>query len=335
MEYRRLGRSDLEVSALSLGILSMVGGGTWGMQDQREAVRTITMACDSGINFFDTAESYAEGESERVLGQALTGRRSQVVIASKVSSDHLTPFDLIRACEGSLRRLGTDYLDLYYIHWPNPAIPLEETMGALTRLQEQGKIRVIGCSNFGHKDMEKLLRWGRVEANQLPYSLLWRAIEFDIIDYCLERDVSITCYSPLAQGLLTAKYASPDEVPDERARNRLFSCQRPHAEHGGTGAEVEVSAALARMRELCAGWGVTMTQASLHWILTQKGVGSVIVGCRTSEQLQKTLTAMDVSLPESALSELGVLTESIKQCIGPNPDMWSPEDSPRYDGYPE
>ena len=335
MEYRRLGQSDLQVSALSLGILSMVGGGSWGPQDDEEAARIIDTAFDAGVNFFDTAESYADGYSETVLGRVLQNRRSEVVLASKVSSENLGARDLIRACEGSLRRLATDYLDLYYIHWPNPSIPLEETMGALERLKEQGKIRVAGCSNFGSKDMEKLLRHGRVEANQLPYSLLWRPVEFEIMDFCAEQDIGIACYSPLAQGLLTGKYRTPQDVPDERAKNRLFSSQRPYAEHGGPGVEEEMFEAIRKLEVLSGQWGLTMTQAVLQWTLGRRAIASVIVGCRTCSQLEQSLAALQAELPAGGEKQLEALTENIKKALGPNPDMWSKEDQSRYDRYPD
>jgi len=334
MQYRRLGRSELEVSVLSLGILSMVGGGSWGPQDETEAVRTIDMAYDAGINFFDTAESYSDGYSESLLGQVLKDRRPGVILASKVSSENLWPDDLMRSCEGSLRRLDTDYLDLYYIHWPNPAIPLAETMGALSRLREQGKIRVAGCSNFGRWDLEKLLACGRVEANQLPYSLLWRAIEFEIRDYCQEQGVGITCYSPLAQGLLTGKYASPEDIPHERARNRLFSSRRPYTDHGGPGVEEEIFTALAGLRELCEEWNMTMTQAALQWTLSGRGISSVIVGCRTAGQLTQSLEALEVRVPPGGVERMNALTEPIKDILGPNADMYSQEDESRYDRIP-
>ncbi len=335
MQYRRLGQSDLEVSALSLGILSMVGGGSWGAQDEGEALRTIDRAYDGGINFFDTAENYADGESERLLGRATKTRRSEVIIASKVSAEHLAYDDLIRACEGSLRRLNTDYIDLYYIHWPNPSIPLSETMAALEHLQQQGKIRVAGCSNFGHKDLGKLLLRGRVEANQLPYSLLWRAIEYEVMASCAAHQVSITCYSPLEQGLLTGKCTSPQHVPDHRARNRLYSCQRAGVEHGGRGVEEEMFRALAGLQRLCDHWGITMTQAALRWTLAQEAVGSVIVGCRIPDQLEQSLAALEVELPPEAWAEVTALTDGIKETLGPNPDKYSPEDQSRYDRYPE
>lgn len=176
MRYRKLGQTDIIVSVIAMGCWPIVGDFTWGPQDEADSIATIHAALDAGINFFDTAEMYGNGYSEELLGRALAGRRHEVVIASKVGSEHLAADQVIRAGEGSLRRLRTDYIDLYQIHWPSRTVPLAETMAALERLRQQGKVRAIGVSNFGLGDLGDLLAIGRPETNQLPYSLLWRAI---------------------------------------------------------------------------------------------------------------------------------------------------------------
>ena len=179
MQYRKLGKTDISVSAIAMGCWALAGDATWGPQDMAESVATVHAALDAGVNLFDTAEGYGGGDSESALGQALLGRRHEAVIATKVSRANLSADEVRRACENSLQRLRTDYVDLYQIHWPSRTVPLPETMEALERLREQGKVRAIGVCNFGLQDLSDLLAIGWPETNQLPYSLLWRAIEYE------------------------------------------------------------------------------------------------------------------------------------------------------------
>ncbi len=329
MRKKRLGQSELEVSVVSMGCWPLAGDATWGPQDEALSIATVHTALDAGINFFDTAESYSAGRSEEILGKALAGRRHEAIIASKVSSSHLRPDDLKAACEGSLRRLGTDYLDVYYIHWPNPHVPIADTLGAMEELKQEGKIRVAACSNFGKRDLNALLAAGRVEANQLAYNLLFRAIEYEIQSVCAEHDIGITCYSPLAQGLLTGKFRTLDEVPEGRARTRHFSSARPGTRHGEPGAEVEVRAALARIRKVCDDAGVAMSQAALAWLLSREAVASVIVSARTPEQAIENAKAGSLQLHGDVLAELTAATEELKEKLGPNADMWESEANSR------
>ena len=198
MEYRKLGTADIEVSVMALGCWPFAGGVVWGEQDEGESIATVHAALDAGINFFDTAEGYEEGHSERVLGRGLAGQRQQAVIASKVSPNHLTPEGIAAACEQSLENLQTDYIDLYQIHWPNHDIPIETSWRALEDLLAAGKVCALGVANFASDDLADLVAVGRPAADQLPYSLLWRAIEFEVLARCRERDIGLICYAPLA-----------------------------------------------------------------------------------------------------------------------------------------
>jgi myo-inositol catabolism protein IolS len=325
MEYRRLGGTDLTVSAIAMGCWALAGDATWGPQEESQSIATVHAALEAGVNFFDTAEGYGGGDSERVLGRALVGRRHQAVIATKVSRSNLSPQGVREACEASLRRLRTDTIDLYQIHWPSRSVPLEETLGALERLREQGVVRAIGVCNFGVRDLSELLRIRRVETNQLPYSLLWRAIEFEIRGKCVDEGLGILCYSPLVQGLLTGKFSSPDEVPAGRARIRLFSTDRPLARHGEPGREAETFAAIEEIRRICASIGRPMAQVALAWLLHQPGVTSVIAGAREPHQIQGTAQAAEVALSPGTVDELDAATDELKQLMGPNPDMWQSE----------
>jgi myo-inositol catabolism protein IolS len=322
VRYRTLGKSDLLVSVVAMGCWALAGDATWGPQAEADSVATVHAALDAGVSLFDTAEGYGGGDSETMLGRALAGRRHEAVIATKVSRANLSAAEVQQACENSLRRLQTDYVDLYQIHWPSRTVPLAETLEALDRLREQGKVRAIGVCNFGVLDLSDLLAIGWAETNQLPYNLLWRAVEYEIRQKCVDEGIGILCYSALAQGLLTGKFSSPDEVPEGRARTRLFSVEWPQARHGEPGCEREVFAALEQIRYICTEIGQPMATVALAWLLHQPGVTSVIAGARRPDQIRQTVQAVDLALMPEILARLTEATEEVKHIIGPNPDMW-------------
>jgi myo-inositol catabolism protein IolS len=322
VRYCKLGKTGQSVSAVAMGCWALAGDATWGPQNDADSIATVHAALDAGVNLFDTAEGYGGGDSESVLGRALAGRREQAVIATKVSRTNLSARQIQQACEGSLRRLQTDYIDLYQIHWPSRSVPLGETLEALDRLREQGKIRAIGVCNFGVHDLSDLLEIGWVETDQLPYSLLWRAIEYEIQQACVDEGLGILAYSTLAQGLLTGKFSSPDEVPEGRARIRLFSEDRPQARHGAPGAEAEVFTALREIRAICDEIDQPIASVALAWLLQQQGVTSVIAGARRPDQIRQTAQAADLVLSPKVAGRLANATEEVKLAIGPNPDMW-------------
>jgi aryl-alcohol dehydrogenase-like predicted oxidoreductase len=247
------------------------------------------------------------------------------VIASKVSRAHLDPAGLHAACEASLRRLQTDYLDLYQVHWPAKDQPFEPTARALEQLQKEGKIRAFGVSNFGVRDLSDWLATSTSASNQLPYSLLFRAIEFEIQQLCVGQGVGILCYCPLAQGLLTGKFRSVDEVPDGRARTRHFSSSRPQARHGEAGFESETFEAIERIRGICQGLGKSMVEVSLGWLVHQPGVASVLAGARRPDQVRQNSLAGEASLSSNILGQLSEATDTLKQAMGSNADMWQSE----------
>jgi len=325
MKTCKLGQTDITVSVVALGCWAFAGGRVWGPQDEAESIATVRAALDAGVNFFDTAEGYGDGDSEAVLGRALAGRRHEAVIATKVSRSHLSGDEVREACERSLRRLQTDTIDLYQVHWPSRTVPLDETMEALEKLREQGKVRAVGVCNFGVGDLSDLLKAGRTETNQLPYSLLWRAVEYQIRQQCVDERIGILCYSPLAQGLLTGKFGSPDEVPAGRARTRHFSKARPQTRHGEAGCEAETFAAIGKIRAMCAEIRRPMAQVALAWLLHQPGVTAVIAGARRPDQIRQTAQAADLELSPETLGELTGATEALKRILGPNPDMWQSE----------
>jgi myo-inositol catabolism protein IolS len=322
MERRRLGRSGIEVSVMALGCWPFAGGLVWGDQDDEASIATVHAALDAGINFFDTAEGYEAGKSEEVLGRALAGRRHEAVIATKVSPSHLAAADVVASCEQSLRTLGTDYVDLYMIHWPSREVPLPETVGALERLKRDGKIRAIGVSNFGVGDLTDMVALTQCASNQLPYGLLWRVIEREIVPLCQREEVGIMCYSPLAQGLLTGRYRSADEVPDGLARTRHYAPTRPLAKHGEPGCEAEVFAAIAGVRAIADELDQPMAAVALAWVRQQPGVTSFLVGARSPDELAWNLPSLELTLSDATLARLAAATEPVKAGLGDNPDPW-------------
>ena len=325
MQYRTIAQGKLQVSTVCLGCWAMVGDDTWGPQDKADAIDTIRAAVDAGITFFDTAEGYGAGYSEQLIGEALGRRRDEVVIASKVSRSHLSAGDLAAACERSLQNLGTAWLDVYYIHWPSRQVPLTETVRAMEDLVAAGKVRHMAVSNFGRADLSEILPLAAPAANQLAYSLLFRAIELEVLPACRAADVAVTCYSPLMQGLLTGKFPTPEDVPEGRARTRHFSGSRPQARHGQAGAEQETFAVVAGAAEVARQGGLDMAAMSLAWLLGREGVASVVVGARSPEQIRRNAAAAGLALPRELAERLDEISRPLREKLGASADMWSAE----------
>ncbi len=325
MNYRTLGPTDIQVSTICMGCWGLASDFHWGPQDDAASIATVHAALDAGVNFFDTAEAYGDGHSDEVLGRALQGVRRQVIIASKVSAHHLAPDDLTRSCEASLRRLNTDYLDLLQIHWPSREIPFAESWAAMERLQREGKVRALGVSNFGVIDLPELLAVGRPASDQLPYSLLFRAIEYGVQRLCEENEISILAYSPLMHGLLTGRYQRAEDLPITRARTRHYPPDWPHTRHREDGCLAETNAALAEIRRISHEAGLSMTHLALAWLLHQPGVASAIAGMRRPEQARNSALAADITLSPDILRQLDQATRPVKEKLGPNIDMWQTE----------
>ena len=324
MRYKTLGNTEIKVSEFALGCWPFAGGKVWGVQDDSLSIQTVHAALDNGINFFDTAEGYNDdSHSEEVLGRALLGKRSHSVIATKISPTHLIPESIEKACNASLQRLKTDYIDLYQIHWPNHSVPLEESLAVLLRLRDLGKIRAIGVCNFGIQDLSEALHAAEIVTNQLPYNLLWRPIELEILPKCLEHNVGLICYSPLAQGLLTGRYSSPDDVPEGLSRSRLFSGNRPLATHGEEGVEDETFNAISEVISLADQMEEHPAKISLSWVRSRPGITALLVGARSPQELNLNIPAFEYSLPQSDVDRLSSITDLIKHKLGSSADMWN------------
>ena len=301
MEYRALGRSGLKVSPLCVGTFNFSNP-----TPEPEAVRIVDCAFAAGINFFDVSNSYNEGESERYLGGAVSRLRirHQVVISTKV---HFRvdegPNDLgnsrlhiLRACEDSLHRLGTDYIDLYQLHRPSFDIPVEEPLGTLSDLVRQGKVRYIGCSTHpAWKIVECLMvsqinGFARFISEQPPYNLLDRRIENKLVPACLAHGVGIIPYAPVAQGVLAGRYTNAEHFPADSRAARRGGMYAGRVNDAGIRVGIEV-AALAKRH------GLTPAQLALAWVKDRPGIVAPVFGPRTLEQLEQILPVLDLRLP--------------------------------------
>jgi aryl-alcohol dehydrogenase-like predicted oxidoreductase len=306
--YRQLGRTGLQVSSLAVGCM-MFG---WKIQ-QAEAARIVDKAIDSGLNLFDTSSSYGCGESERVLGQALAqnGKRSQILLATKAhfrsDENDINAFGnsrrhLIQQCNESLKRLRTDYIDLFQVHRPQPSIPIDETLRALDDLVRSGKVRYIGSSAFAAWQVLESI-WvakeyclNRFTTEQPPYNILDRQAERELFPMAQTYGLGLLTYSPLAEGILTGKYKKNEPLP---AGSRFAQVTKPglYAKRLTT----EVYAVVQTIEDLAHQRRCTMSQFSLAWILQQPAISAVIIGPSTIEQLIDNLGAFDTSLSNEEL----------------------------------
>jgi len=313
MELRTLGRTELQVSVLAFGTMGFGGRGGFrvaGRTDTAQARRLVDHCLDAGVNFFDTADIYSGGGSEKILGRALAGRRDDVVLGTKVggamgggpNDAGLSRQHVIAGCEDSLRRLGTDYVDLYQVHRWDGLTPLEETLTALDDLVQQGKVRYIGCSNFAAWQLMKALATSEREglnrfcSQQIYYSLVAREVEYELVPISLDQGVGILVWSPLAGGFLSGKYTREQPAPEGSRR----------AQWGdpGTIDEERGYAIIAALEDVAATHGATVPQAALRWVAHQPGVSSVIVGARTEQQLADNLRAARWAMSEDELTLL-------------------------------
>lgn len=338
MPRRPGGTSGLELPILGIGCWAYGGGSYWGQQSQHSVDAMVRTAIEQGCNFFDTAEAYNAGASEAALGAALRGiPRDQVIIGTKISPSHTEPATLAEHCEASLRRLRTDYIDLYMVHWPitahsirhfsetavaTPSVPAAFEM--LQRLQREGKIRHIGVSNFGRAKLEEAIATGvSIAVNELPYSLLTRAIEFEILPFCRARGIGVLGYMALLQGVLSDRYPRLEDLPESRRRTRHFDSRRtPSCRHGLPGAEKETAAALQTIREIAKRAGLTTSELALKWACAGEGITSSLCGARDVAALRENIQAARTPLAPAVIAELNAATQPLLELLGPSFDYY-------------
>ena len=310
MNYRNLGSTGVRVSPLCLGAM-MFGG--WGNPDHDESIRIIHSALDGGLNFIDTADVYSAGESEEIVGRALAGKRDSVVLATKVhgpmGSDPNQQGNsrrwIIQECENSLRRLGTDYIDLYQIHRPDPQIDIDETLGALTDLIRQGKVRYIGSSTFPPSAIVEA-QWRaerrqreRFICEQPPYSILVRGVEAEVLPTCQKYGMGVIPWSPLAGGWLSGRWRKGADDLTSRRASRIP--QRYDLSDPANQAKLEAATALG---DLAAEAGVSLIHMALAFVIGHPAVTSAIIGPRTQEHLDSQIGATEITLESSVLDRI-------------------------------
>lgn len=322
MQRRKLGDSDLEVTPIMLGAWA-IGGSMWGGQDEAQAVATIQAALDAGVNIIDTAPVYGLGRSEELVARAIAGRRERVLLATKCGLDwegpgeamrfsftdvdgtdkpvfhNLRPARIRAECEASLRRLRTDRIDLYQIHWPDPTTPLEDSLAELVKLREEGKVRWLGVSNFSPAQLRIARQAGGIVSTQPQYNLLDRAIEAEVLPVCRELGLGVIAYSPMARGLLTGKIGRDHVFPatDHRARQPWFQPER----------RARILDALADARPIAQAHGISLGNLAIAWALAHPDVTAAIVGARTPEQARENVRASEVRLTAGERARLGEL----------------------------
>ena len=326
MKRVELGTSGVEVSSVTLGAWA-IGGWMWGGTEHKQSIHAIHACQEHGITSIDTAPIYGFGLSERIVGEAIQGNRDKYELLTKCGMrwegksgefffttrnnegaekdiyKYSGKASIISECEDSLQRLGTDYIDLYQIHWPDRTTPVEEAMEAMQVLLDQGKIRAAGVSNYSLEEMQRAASVVNLSSNQVPYSMVRREIETDIVPWCVDNQCSILAYSPLQRGLLTGKI-TPDYpfAPGD---------SRPELPHFKINNLIKTNQFLDKIRPMAEEKGATLSQLVIAWTLQQPGITVALVGARSEEQVAMNAGADRISLSGDELEEIGRLLENL------------------------
>jgi aryl-alcohol dehydrogenase-like predicted oxidoreductase len=320
MEFRQLGKSGLKVPVLSFGT-GTFGGGTeffkaWGASDVAEATRLVDVCLDAGVNLFDTADVYSNGLSETILGKAIAGRRSQVLISTKATFKMgsgpndlgSSRYHLIRACEDSLKRLGTDHIDIYHLHGFDALTPIDEVMSTLNHLVTSGKVRYIACSNFSGWHLMKSLDaadrygWTRYVGHQVYYSLIGREYEWELMPLAADQGVGALVWSPLGWGRLTGKIRRGQPLPQE---SRLHKT----GDMGPQMPEEYLYNVVDALDAVAKETGKTVPQVALNWLLQRPTISTVIMGARNEEQLKQNLASEGWKLTPEQIAKLDAASD--------------------------
>jgi aryl-alcohol dehydrogenase-like predicted oxidoreductase len=317
---RKLGNSELELTTVGLGAWAIGGPWEfgWGPQDDEDSIRTIHTALDEGINWIDTAPVYGRGRSEQVVGRALKDFTEKPIVATKCSlvwdekADKISCLreeSIINECHQSLKRLGIDVIDLYQMHWPEPDEQLEEGIGAMAKLQKQGKVRYIGVSNFSVGQIQRAQKVADIVSLQPPYNMLRRDTEKELLPYCGKNNIGVVVYSPMQKGLLTGKFTAEKiaALPegDHRKKDPEFTGKKFNA-------TVEL---VDNLKPIAERNGITLAQLAVSWVLRRKEITAAIVGARRPGQTKETAPAANIDLNEETIEEIEELLEGLLQKI--------------------
>ncbi|MCP4312610.1 MAG: aldo/keto reductase [Bacteroidetes bacterium] len=326
MKKRKLGKTEIELSSIALGAWA-IGGWMWGGNEKKDSIRAIHACQEQGITSIDTAPIYGFGFSEEIVGEAIGGKRDRYEILTKAGMSwentkgvhYFTTRDnggairevykysgkesVIAECEASLLRLGTDYIDLYQIHWPDVSTPIGETMEALQLLKDQGKIRAAGVSNYSLEQMQQASELLDLASNQLPYSMVRRDIEEGIVPWCVENECGILAYSPLQRGLLTGKMTPETNFAPGDSRSELS--------HFKMNNLIKTNDFLDNIRPLAEEKGKTLAQLVIRWTLQRPGISVALVGARNEAQVEQNAVAAQFSLSDEEMDQINASLEDL------------------------
>jgi aryl-alcohol dehydrogenase-like predicted oxidoreductase len=314
VKTRRLGKSDLWITPIGLGTWAIGGGDNpygWGIQDDKDSIAAIHKALDLGINWIDTAKGYGHGHSEEIVGQAIKNKRDKVIIATKCGilwkkdgSDiygHLKADSIKMEVESSLKRLQTDVIDLYQIHWPLPDEDIEEGWQAISDLIKEGKVRFGGVSNFNVSQMERISAIHEITSLQPPYNMIKTDIESEILPFCIKKNIGVIVYSPMQAGLLSGKFTAEraTSLPDDDWRKGDINFREPL---------LSINLQLVeKIKNIAKRIGVSMSVLSIAWTLRRPEVTAAIVGARRPSQIEETIEAGEINLSQEVIDEIDSL----------------------------
>jgi aryl-alcohol dehydrogenase-like predicted oxidoreductase len=289
--------------------LPMGFGGSWFVpystpsEEDANLRAAMEAAYEYGIRHFDTAAGYGNGHSEELYGQFLRGRREQIYLASKSKTDEMTAAAMLAEVDGSLRRLETDYIDLYYIHWPKSGRDMRPTMEGLERARRQGKVRAVGVSNFSVEQMRQVQEVGKIDAHQLGYNLLWRYAEDDLIPFCTDHQIAVVTYSSLAHGILTGKFGRKPDLPARDQRHTILPFRADIWPHVYDGVE--------KLKAVAAELDRPLMHLAIRWILARPGITAVVAGARTRAQSEANALALTGAIPAEAFARMTDISDEI------------------------
>jgi len=309
MEYSKLGKTNIEISKITFGSWAIGAGKEWGanLQDT-EYQKTIISAFESGINFFDTASGYGNGHSEILLGKTVKSFREKVIISSKHSSPSLLKGNAEQNVDASLKRLNTDYIDVFLVHWPSDKIDVRENIEQLMHLKEKGKIKSIGVSNYTTKHLKKALEVGQIDVIQPCYSLYWRQIEKELLPFCVDNDISVMTYSSMASGLLSGKFTKDWMFDENDMRNGKIALFKK----GVFEKAIETNEKLNFYVEK---YNKSLAQIAINWVINKKGITTAIVGAKTSKQVLENIEAIGWSLSKEDFDAIGDICMGVAELV--------------------
>ncbi len=301
MNTKQLGKSNVMVSDQIFGCWAIGGTYFTGAEDEK-SVAAIREAIESGITSLDTAYIYGKGHSEQIVARSIKGYdRSKLTLITKLWKDWM-PKDLVEtACDQSLKDLDTDYIDVYFIHYPSDTgVPIADTMEAMMKLKEKGKIRCIGVSNFSKDQLIEACKYGQIDVIQPCYSLVWRFLDLEEMDYCIENQIGVISYCTLAQGILTGKFNKETRFPKEDGRSRVPLFQSPYYE-----GALDVT---EKLRPFAEKYGVTLAQLSIRWVMQKNGITAPIVGAKNPAQVQDNVKASNFVISKEDFAAMDAIS---------------------------